>query len=224
MGISKVQIFDDILSTEEQNNLEKEIIRHCYFKWRGVYSKVNPPPTLSELGDSKPLSLDAPKDGKVKIKDNKFWNQSRPGLMVSECFEMYNGWVYWSKDLNFQNIILEPLKRAIGDKFEIQRIKINYNAQEIIEHKGSCYVPHVDVEDGGGVTAVYYINDSDGDTVIFNESGNNPIRNDEEISVKQVIKNKRGRLVLFDQNLLHAGCPPISSNKRLVINFNFKKL
>ena len=139
-------------------------------------------------------------------------------------FERYNGWAYWSSFVDFQNIILEPLKRTIGGKFEIQRIKINYNAQEIIEHKGSCYVPHVDIEGGGGMTGIYYINDSDGDTVIFNESGNEPIRNHQEISVKQVIKNKRGRLVIFDQNSLHAGCPPILSNKRLVINFNFKKL
>ena len=85
-------------------------------------------------------------------------------------------------------------------------------------------MPHVDIEDGGGLTGIYYIDDSDGDTVIFNEYGNNPIRNNEEISVKQVIKNKRGRLVVFDQNSLHAGCPPIYSDKRLVINFNIKQL
>ena len=85
-------------------------------------------------------------------------------------------------------------------------------------------MPHVDIEDGGGLTGIYYINDSDGDTVIFNEKDNTPIRNNEEISVRKVIKNKRGRLVLFDQSLLHAGCPPIKSNQRLVINFNIKKL
>ncbi len=224
MEINKIQIFDDIFSLEEQDNLEREIIKNCHFRWRSSYSKINPPPKKHEIGNSRPLALDAPQDGKIKIKDNKFWNQSRPGLMVAECFERYSGWAYWSSFVDFQNIILEPLKRTIGDKFEIQRIKINYNAQEIIEHKGSCYVPHVDIEGGGGITGIYYINDSDGGTVIFNESGNEPIRNHQEISVKQVIKNKRGRLVIFDQNSLHAGCPPILSNKRLVINFNFKKL
>ena len=144
--------------------------------------------------------------------------------MVAECFEAYNSWTWWSQNSNFQDTILQPLYKAINNKFEIQRIKINYNAREIREHEGSCYVPHVDIEDGGGLTGIYYIDDSDGDTVIFNEYGNNPIRNNEEISVKQVIKNKRGRLVVFDQNSLHAGCPPIYSDKRLVINFNIKQL
>ena len=31
-------------------------------------------------------------------------------------------------------------------------------------------------------------------------------------------------LVMFDQDSLHAGCPPLYSNKRLVINFNIKLL
>tara|TARA_B110000037_G_scaffold127995_1_gene145515 strand:- start:459 stop:1127 length:669 start_codon:yes stop_codon:yes gene_type:complete len=217
-------IFDDFLSIEQQDEIEKQIIVNTLFRWKASYGGVFKLPTKEELGDSRPLALDAPKDGKIKIKDNKFWNQSRPGLMVAECFEAYNSWTWWSQNSNFQDTILQPLYKAINNKFEIQRIKINYNAREIREHEGSCYVPHVDIEDGGGLTGIYYIDDSDGDTVIFNEYGNNPIRNNEEISVKQVIKNKRGRLVVFDQNSLHAGCPPIYSDKRLVINFNIKQL
>jgi|TARA_R110000803_G_scaffold149938_1_gene215393 hypothetical protein len=219
-----IKIFDDFLSLEQQDNIEREVLRNVHFRWRSSYSRLFPPPNLEEATDSRPLAMDAPKDGKIKIKDNKFWNQSRPGLMVGECFEYHHGWTWWSKRPEFQRIITEPLEHTLGFPYTIQRIKINFNAQEIIENDGSCYVPHVDIEDGGGLTGIYYINDSDGDTVIFNEKDNTPIRNNEEISVRKVIKNKRGRLVLFDQSLLHAGCPPIKSNQRLVINFNIKKL
>lgn len=223
-NMSNIKIYDDFLSLDEQDNIEREVIKYSQFRWKSSYSRINPPPKLTELGDSRPLALDAPKNGKIKIKDNIFWNQSRPGLMVAECFEINHGWVWWSTNTNFQEVITHPLKKIFGNSYEIQRIKVNYNAQEIIEHKGSCYVPHVDIEDGGGLTGIYYIDESDGDTVIFNEKGNQPIRNNEEISVQSIIKNKRGRLVIFDQDSLHAGCPPIYSNKRLVINFNIKLL
>lgn len=222
--MSNIKIYDDFLSLNEQDSIEREIIKYSFFKWRSTYSRINPPPPLTELGGSKPLAIDAPKDGKIKIKDKIFWNQNRPGLMVAECFELRAGWTWWSNSIHFQNIVKTPLKKIFGDSYEIQRIKINYNAREIIEHKGSCYVPHVDIEEGGGLTGIYYINESDGDTVIFNEKTNQPVRNNEEISVQSVIKNKRGRLVIFDQDSLHAGCPPIYSNERFVINFNIKSL
>lgn len=217
MDLNKVYIFDDFLSLEEQNEIERQIIINTGFKWRASYSKLFKPPPKEELGNSRPLALDAPKDGKIKIKDSLFWNQTRPGLMVGEYFEHGLGWVYGYGD----GFITSPLKK-LGLNYEIQRIKVNFNPREIAEHKGSCYVPHVDIEDGGGWTAIYYVSDSDGDTVIFNEETNNPIRNNEEISVKEVINNKRGRLVLFNQNSLHAGCPPINSDYRIVINYNIK--
>ena len=212
-------IFDDFLSIEQQDEIEKQIIVNTLFRWKASYGGVFKLPTKEELGDSRPLALDAPKDGKIKIKDNKFWNQSRPGLMCGECYEVFDDWVWWSKDPKFQKIMRTPLT-ALDSPYDIQRIKTNFNFQEVIENKGSCYVPHVDIEKGGGWTGIYFVNESDGDTVIFNEKGNEPIRNNEEISVKKVIKNKRGRLVLFKQNLLHAGCPPINSKKRIVVNYN----
>ena len=217
MDKNKIHIFDDFFSLEEQDTLEREILRNTGFKWRSSYSRLNPPPSKRELGNSRPLALDAPKDGKIKIKDNVFWNQSRPGLLVGEYFEYGPGWVYGYKD----GFITSPLKK-LGLNYELQRIKVNFNAREIAEHKGSCYVPHVDIEDGGGWTGIYYVNYSDGDTVVFNEETNNPIRKHEEISVKEVVNNKRGRLVLFNQNSLHAGCPPIESDYRIVINYNIK--
>lgn len=217
MEKDKIHIFNNFLSIEEQDHIEKQIIINTGFKWRSSYSKIFKPPLKKELGDSKPLALDAPKDGKIKIKDKRFWNQNRPGLMVGEYFEHGFGWVFGYND----DFILNPLKK-LGLNYETQRIKVNFNSREVIEHKGSCYVPHVDIENGGGWTGIYYVNESDGDTVIFNEKTNNPIRNNEEISVKKVIKNERGKLVLFNQNYLHAGCPPINSDYRIVINFNIK--
>jgi len=217
----KIYIIDDFLTPEQQDDIERETIKLTFWKWRATSSKLFPPPSEDEFklmgAGSRPLAMDISKNSKFKIKDNLFWNQFRPGLMVGEYFEYgINEWVWWAP----KDIILMPLKFLNLD-YQIQRIKGNFNPQEVIGNLGSCYTPHVDIENGGGWTAIYYVNDSDGDTVIFNELTNNPVRNHEELSVKQVIKNKRGRIVIFNQNSLHAGCPPIESENRIVINYNF---
>ena len=75
--------------------------------------------------------------------------------------------------------------------------------------------PHVDAEYPHDVL-LYYINDSDGDTIIFNEKKGfcgTP-------TIKQTIKPKKGRLVMFNGHHLHAGELPRTNEKRLVLNIN----
>ena len=60
-------------------------------------------------------------------------------------------------------------------------------------------------------TFLYYVNDSDGDTIFFN-------KNKKEI---KRVKPKKGTGVLFKSNTLHAGSNPINSDKRMVINYIF---
>ncbi len=51
MEINKIQIFDDIFSLEEQDNLEREIIKNCHFRWRSSNSKKNHPPKKKGKGE-----------------------------------------------------------------------------------------------------------------------------------------------------------------------------
>jgi hypothetical protein len=67
------------------------------------------------------------------------------------------------------------------------------------------------------MTAVYYINDSTGDTVIFNESYGHK----GELTEKIRVSPKQGRLVLFNGHLLHAGNYPTTNTPRLIANINF---
>ena len=214
----EIYIFDDLLDQETQDQLEDRFYKMVSWRWRSSYARTI---NKEELGNSRPLALDVPEGFRIKIKDKKYWMQSRPGLFVSDFYDVYHGWVF-NADQNIVLPVLEAFKNLTGLEYQIQRIKANFNPKEVIENKGSCYVPHVDIENGGGWTGIYYINNSDGDTVIFNEKTNNPVRNQEEISVKQVIQNKKGRFVLFNQDNLHAGCPPIENDNRLVINYNIK--
>ena len=68
----------------------------------------------------------------------------------------------------------------------------------------------------GDLTGIYYVNDSDGDTFIFNEKKSHS----GEVTLKQRISPKKGSLVLFDANHLHAGNNPIDNYSRVVVNIN----
>jgi 2OG-Fe(II) oxygenase superfamily len=88
--------------------------------------------------------------------------------------------------------------------------------------------PHVDFYEPHKV-ALYYVNDSDGDTVVFNETA-------EQVSVEQSvtlansgrftemarIAPRKGRMVFFDGKHYHASMHPTKSAHRIVVTFNFR--
>ena len=113
---------------------------------------------------------------------------------------------------------LKPIIQTIPNVKTFLRVKINLTFPTPIASKDSHYPVHVDA----GInekykTAIYYVNDSDGDTIIFNETKNHK----GALTIKRTITPKKGRLVIFDGDLLHAGGFPISSKHRIIINMNF---
>lgn len=101
-----------------------------------------------------------------------------------------------------------------------------YKVKNILRIKANCLVrdgdeqkynpPHVDVYEPGCVSLVYYINDSDGDTVLFDkmiQQGHNNLTPIHRVSPK------KGSVFMFPSNQLHASSCPIESRQRLVINF-----
>lgn len=78
-----------------------------------------------------------------------------------------------------------------------------------VPHKTTLdhYAPHTDrPEEHLGL--IYYVNDSDGDTIFF--------AGDKEL---QRVSPKKGRIVIFDGNTLHAGGFP-TDNPRCIVNYN----
>ena len=65
---------------------------------------------------------------------------------------------------------------------------------------------------------LYYVNDSDGDTFIFNEKRGEEF---DKLTIKQRVTPKQGRAVFFDGDYLHSSSNPLNSFKRQAINFNF---
>ena len=79
----------------------------------------------------------------------------------------------------------------------------------------SVDTPHIDLQQEH-LVALYYVCDSDGDTIIYNER-HEPA--DKVYTVKQRVTPKQGRMVLFDGSLYHTAEQP-KHNVRCVVNYN----
>lgn len=110
-------------------------------------------------------------------------------------------------------------KKAIG----IYRIKSNLMTQESSYPDNFYNVAHIDIPQhlvGRNMwTFLYYVNDSDGDTIFFNEQLTDPDYKHESITIMDRVTPKRGTGVLFEGNRFHASTPPRNTRARMVINY-----
>ena len=69
------------------------------------------------------------------------------------------------------------------------------------------------------LVAIYYVNDSDGDTIIYNEK--EKFEDLSKYTIKERISPKKGRIVLFSGEWVHsASIPSYNHPKRIIINYN----
>ena len=65
-----------------------------------------------------------------------------------------------------------------------------------------------------------YVDTPDGETVIFKNKGINYLTTGKELQIKRTFHPRKGDMIMFNQDYLHAGCPPFENDYRLVINYN----
>jgi hypothetical protein len=128
---------------------------------------------------------------------------------------------------NIINSIKLNLLTKLNMEFERDyRCKINWTTP-IIESYNFKNLIHVDMN-VDHIAIVYYINDSDGDTVFLNNKKGNSAEsrqgNFEDINLDEFelinrIPPKKGRAVIFDGKIYHYGEYPTTPN-RFVINFD----
>jgi hypothetical protein len=124
-----------------------------------------------------------------------------------------------SKDMSVISPLIYKIVETVGYEVQFQRVKINLLWPDItVKDKELYHVPHADHGRSDAKTLIYYINDADGDTVIFKNrwTGVDP----GQLIVEKRIKPKAGSAVLFDSNMYHASSSP-TTNIRSVINFIF---
>lgn len=126
---------------------------------------------------------------------------------------------------------LSPMHKMhdlLGVNIEVLRLKLNFITCSPNGHN-TYNTPHVDrFSEIPFFTMIYYVNTSDGGTVIFNERAGWDIKNKEpidiipkEYTIKDIVQPVKNRAVLFSGDRFHCNQPPVTSNKRIVINYNF---
>ena len=84
----------------------------------------------------------------------------------------------------------------------------------------SIDAPHVDA-DLDHIVVLYYVNDSDGDTVIYENlfEGYDKVPSMKDLKEKKRVTPKAGRVVIFNGKHWHTSCQP-EHNVRCVVNYN----
>jgi len=125
---------------------------------------------------------------------------------------------YWS----VLRTILYFTVAKTNKELEVLRCKVNVNFPHKQFADTQYLPPHIDTVDQADFTAIYYVNDADGDTMFFETPTQN--KTDEAFVVKNTVTPKKGRMVFFDNKTVHCGKPPQQTDARCVINFNFKQV
>jgi hypothetical protein len=109
--------------------------------------------------------------------------------------------------------VAEELKIDIK---EILRIKTNLLLNNTGIGEDSYNRPHVDLVTPHHVV-LYYVNDTDGDTIIFDEKYD---ASELELLNPKRVPPRKGKAICFNGEHYHASCNPIKSKKRVVINYD----
>lgn len=121
------------------------------------------------------------------------------------------------RSLDYDKVL--PILFAIVDKLKKQLISIT-RVKAVLTlnvNKSHLDFPHTDIRSDffkpNHYTAVYYLGDSDGDTVFFNEDAKTIIHTQ---------KFEENTAVVFTSSILHSARLPLTHKERLVLTFNFE--
>jgi len=115
-----------------------------------------------------------------------------------------------------------PLIYFLEDKAGVsvkQLIRVRVGMQTIVDtSKNVIHPPHVDYT-SPHKTLIYYVNDSDGETILYKEKYSGEKITD--FTIDQIVLPKKGSAVLFDGLTYHSSSSPTATNTRLAITINF---
>jgi hypothetical protein len=190
-----IEIYDNVVPVKVQDKINKELT-DPWFPW--YLSSGDNHSTVStfrsEYGELKTWSH-------LNIKEyiqfvHFFWKDGPTSTGAEYIVDMFK---------NF-------CKKVNIDYGNISRIKANLQTQCNFSKEDFCNTPHMD-HYSPHIVGIYYVNNSDGNTNIFDTNG----------KIIKSVEPIKGRFLIFDGNYYHAGRHPISTDKRIVINFNFYK-
>ena len=143
-------------------------------------------------------------------------NQGRPGL--SHVYVEYNDDKTSDIVSDFHDLFI-PLLELACETLEVPSARIiqgrSFMQFPLNLQSDEDDTPHIDLEEGERhIVVLYYVKDSDGDTVIYNERTESDI-----YTVKQKVTPKQGRVVIFDGSQYHTAQQAINK-VRCIVNYN----
>lgn len=127
-----------------------------------------------------------------------------------------------SINTNSNVVFIQPILNSIVNHYNksvhVLRCKFNLLLKANDSH---YHYPHADIDnfDEEIKTAIYYVNDSDGDTYLFDQFAPHA---DSNISVHKSFAPKKGSILIFDSRRLHSSSSPVVSDRRMVLNIVFR--
>ena len=196
-------ILDNFVPQSLQDEIE-EMLLSSNFPWY-IFPEI-------WLGASTPENL---------LSNNNILNST--GVVHNFVNEGLPGSDYRHSFIYILHFLSKQLKFSVD---QILRIRGRTTFQYPGSNKNTFCGPHVDFSmDNNYYSLIYYVNDSDGDTFLFEEERKDDDLNFQpnlsNLKIRERISPKKGRLLLFNGNILHSGNCPINSKIRCIVNYDF---
>ena len=172
-----MKVIDDFIPKKDQDHLENLFLNNKYFPYYYEYNTV--------------IGVE---EESVGNDDDNIIMQPQFVHKLYDCNEILS--TAYSDVMNlFCGTGIESLTP--------ERIKVNLLQTPFDKTKGKYHIPHVDHGDDGYVSLIYYVNNSDGDTYLFDKTSydNKSLKNYKErvnsLTVEKTVSPKRGELLFL---------------------------
>ena len=152
-----------------------------------------------------------PPEVKQVVSESNSFDLYESGQFIHLLYDQQPLSPYWN--------LVEPILNSLDKEIvEIGRIKANLLTQNN-SGKAIMNCPHVDRDREGWHSMIYYVNDSDGDTVMFDKKGNQGFDN---LQIQDTASPKKNTAVMFESDWYHTSTNPVDNHTRIVLNFIIK--
>lgn len=159
---------------------------------------------------------------KIRPGDNSALIDNNTKESIQFSHSLYTDGSFGSEHVDFVMKIMKALEEQEGIVCTTMlKAKCNLLPQDSSFLPSEYHPPHIDSRDvsNNTYTLVYYVNDSDGDTIVFNESVFDEFEN---LTIAHRQTPRAGCGLLFKSSTYHASSSPLTNSSRIVINIVFE--
>ena len=192
IGEGEIIVIDDFISLEYQEKIKQDLLGlENIFPWH--YSE-----DVTAAGDFDSQHRPAMSHQYVQIDDDNDTSE-----IISVYHHLFTPLL--SKACQYLKI---PETEVIQGRSFLQWPLVNIDTSVVD-------LPHIDLDEGEEhIVVLYYVVDSDGDTIIYNERTESP-----SYTEKQRVSPKQGRVVIFEGGQYHTAEQP-TKGTRCIVNYN----